>query len=48
MDVWGWGSPVGWAVFLVACGATVALLGWGLNALAKAVERFVALPVDKK
>lgn len=48
MSVWGWSSPVGWAVFLVACGATLALSGWGFYVFAKAVERFVALPVDKK
>ena len=48
MDVWGWSSPLGWAVFLVACGATLALAGWGFHVFAKAVERFVALPVNKK
>ena len=43
MDVWGWSSPIGWAVFLAACGLTAALLGWGLRALSEAVERFVKL-----
>ena len=48
MNVWGWSSPVGWAVFLVAFGAAVALLGWGLRQLAEATARFMALPTDKK
>lgn len=48
MDVWGWSSPVGWAIFLVAIGVLVALGGWGFHAFSKAVERFVALPTDKK
>lgn len=48
MDVWGWNSPVGWAVFLVACGATVTLLGWGLRLLSEATERFMSLPTNKK
>jgi hypothetical protein len=48
MDVWVWSSPVGWAVFLVACDATLAHAGWSFQVFIKAVERFVALPVNKK
>lgn len=48
MDVWGWSSPVGWAVFLVAVGVAVALVCWGFNVFSKAVERFVSLPTDTK
>lgn len=48
MDVWGWSSPVGWAVFLAAVGVAVALVCWGFNVFSKAVERFVALPTDNK
>lgn len=48
MDVWGWSSPVGWAVFLVAVGVAYALLAWGTHVFSKAVERFAALPADKK
>lgn len=48
MDVWSWSSPVGWAVFLVACGVTVAVASWGLRVLSEAVERFVALDAKTK
>lgn len=48
MNVWGWSSPLGWAVFLFAIGALLALLGWGLYALSKAVERFAAMQNGKK
>jgi hypothetical protein len=32
----------------VGYGATLALAGWGFHVFAKAVERLVALPVNKK
>lgn len=48
MGIWGWGSPLGWAVFLAAVGVFLGLLGWGLFGLSKAVERFVSLQTDKK
>lgn len=48
MDIWGWSSPLGWAVFLTAVGVFLGLLGWGLLLLSKAVERFMSLPADKE
>ena len=33
MDVWGWNSPIAWALFLMGCGATVVLLAWAVRLL---------------
>ena len=48
MDVWGWGSPIAWALFLVGCGATAVLVGWTLQLVSVASERFMALSPKKK
>jgi len=47
MGIWGWGSPLGWAVFLAAVGVFWGLLGWGLLVLSKAIERFMSLQNKK-
>jgi len=35
MDIWGWHSPLGLAIFLLACGVTVGLLAWSARWLAE-------------
>ncbi len=48
MDVWGWSSPIAWALFLAGCGATTVMLGIAFRFFGQAVEIFVKLPVNKK
>ena len=43
MDLWGWGSPVAWAVFLIAATASSVLLAWAVRVLSSAVQNFVGL-----
>lgn len=33
MDVWGWNSPIAWALFLVGCGLTLLLIAWAISLL---------------
>ena len=48
MDVWGWGSPIAWALFLMACGATAVLLSVALKFVSHASVKFMSLPPAKK
>jgi hypothetical protein len=43
MNVWEWSSPIGWAIFLVACGVTIALLAWAARWLSE-----IQMPPQKK
>jgi len=48
MNLWSWGSPVAWAIFLVGCGVTVALMSWGLRWVAYAIRDLATLPVNRR
>ncbi len=48
MDLWTWGNPVAWAVFLVGCGISALLLSLALKFLGHATDVFVKLPMVKK
>ena len=48
MDVWGWSSPIAWALFLVGCGATSVMLSVAFKLFSHAVETFVKLPPANK
>ncbi|HUC88016.1 MAG TPA: hypothetical protein VMR95_02620 [Candidatus Binatia bacterium] len=47
MDVWGWTSPIAWALFLVGCGTTLLLLAWSIRMLSS-IPLPTSLSVSKK
>jgi len=42
-NLWGWGSPVAWAVFLIGVTTASVLLAWAVRIASSAVQNFVGL-----
>jgi len=48
MEAWGWDSPLGWSVFLLAAGATLYVVALAVRLLSDAAEKLSSLPAQKK